>query len=869
MIAVRYRLGIDFGTSNTVAVIHENDGRSRPVLFDGFPLLPSCVCLALDGQGLLVGREAMHAARVHPERYEPHPKRRIDDGTVLLGDTEHQVATLIAATLARVRAETVRTMGDEPGTVVITYPAAWGPRRRSVLLDAARLAGLGTPQLVPEPVAAAAFFVAATDAAVPVGSRVVVYDFGAGTFDASVVTRTATGWDVIASEGLDDAGGLDVDTAIVEYLSTVHSTAHPDEMRRLTSPQTVADRRANRNLWEDVRTAKEILSRSASTYIHVPLVEQDAPLGREQLERLARPVVDRTVALTRTVLTSAEPARPLAGLFLVGGSSRMPLVATLLHQATGVAPTVLEQPELVVAEGSARPLATTGAQPAGDAADVRQSAADPLWPQAAPSHIPATGPAAAADGSIRGVASVRPPQTRPSVPHQPPTPVSGAAAGAVYGTPAAAAPAAPPPPASTLPPPAAARPGSPPAGVPAAESPMFSIPPVSGRPAAATPPPGAGWSGAGIPVSGPPDAAWSTSSPPEQAWPDNGPVWPISPSAFGPAAPTSPAAHTPPAPASPASNYPAISNPVINNPAGSANSAARRGAASPANPVSPAGDREPAVAAFGAGAPPSATIQPAPTTQPPAVATTPAPGAVRKALVTAGLLLGALLLFGFLGRKAYNHEWHLPFEFSNWRWWIGEARIYLFPGFVLWLAYLFAAPASRPVVRTVAYGLLLIPAMIIMAEVGVVVGWAGGTTGMFVLLIVSLLATVALLAARRKLDGTEVKPVFGRTDAGGLALGVTVAILAAAPEYRYLIELFDSGDVGLVDALKINEVPMLHWFVFGPSVTLAFVGLAAAVGRLIALTMPAVARWLPRIAAVVLVLGALVAVSRITTGLYD
>ncbi|MEU0554327.1 Hsp70 family protein [Dactylosporangium sp. NPDC006015] len=458
MIAVRYRLGIDFGTSNTVAVIHETDGRSRPVLFDGFPLLPSCVCLALDGQGLLVGREAMHAARVHPERYEPHPKRRIDDGTVLLGDTEHQVATLIAATLARVRAETVRTMGDGPGTVVITYPAAWGPRRRSVLLDAARLAGLGTPQLVPEPVAAAAFFVAATDAAVPVGSRVVVYDFGAGTFDASVVIRTATGWDVIASEGLDDAGGLDIDTAIVGYLSTVHSTAHPDEMRRLTSPQTVADRRANRNLWEDVRTAKEILSRSASTYIHVPLVEQDAPLGREQLERLARPVVDRTVALTRTVLTSAEPARPLAGLFLVGGSSRMPLVATLLHQATGIAPTVLEQPELVVAEGSARPLATTGAQPASDAADVRQSAADPLWPQAAPSRVPATGPAAAADGSIRGVASVRAPRA------QPPTPVSGAAAGVVYGTPAAAAPAARSPQGSAPPPPASARPGTPPAG---------------------------------------------------------------------------------------------------------------------------------------------------------------------------------------------------------------------------------------------------------------------------------------------------------------------------------------------------------------------------------------------------------------------
>ena len=531
VIAVRYRLGIDFGTSNTVAVIHEDDGRTRPVLFDGFPLLPSCVCLTSEsapgtakkpgaakdtaGKSLLVGREATHAARVRPELFEPHPKRRIDDGTVLLGTAELPVSSLIAAVLAQVRTETVRTMGGEPGTVVLTYPAAWGPRRRAVLLDAARLAGLGTPQLVPEPVAAAAFFVAATGAAVPVGSRVVVYDFGAGTFDASVVTRTATGWEVIASEGLDDAGGLDVDTAIVDYLGTVHSATHPQQMRQLTHPQTVADRRAHRNLWEDVRTAKEILSRSASTYIHVPLIEQDAPLGREQLERLARPVVDRTVALTRTVLTSADPTRPLAGLFLVGGSSRMPLVATLLHQATGVAPTVLEQPELVVAEGSARPLATTGAQPAVAAAGVRQPADAPLWPTAPASPPPAGTPVSPAttahDHSVRGAAAVHPPQ----FPTPPATPASGAG---VYGTPASA----------------------PPAGTPS-----FSIPPVSGRPSAGAPQPGAGWAGAGLPVSGPPDAAWSTSSPPASNWPDNGPSWPVSPAGAGPANPTSPASPSP------------------------------------------------------------------------------------------------------------------------------------------------------------------------------------------------------------------------------------------------------------------------------------------------------------------------------------
>jgi molecular chaperone DnaK (HSP70) len=352
--ALNYRLGIDFGTSNTVAAVYQPDGRTRPVLFDGFPLLPSSVCVSIDGGELLVGREAAHSARVHPERFEPYPKRRIDDGTVLLGTDEYPVAQLIAAVLGRVRAEVVRMMGGEPGSVVLTHPAAWGGRRRAVLLDAARRAGLEGPALLAEPVAAASYFVDVTEVDVAAGSCVVVYDFGAGTFDASVLRRTVDGWELLASDGLPDAGGLDVDAAIVAYISATYTSSRPEEVRRLVSPESAGDRRANRLLWDDVRTAKEVLSRTSSTYVHVPLIEDDVPLGREQLERLARPVLDRTVSLTRSVIRSVVPDGTLAGVFLVGGSSRIPLAATLLHRAVQVSPTAIEQPELVVAEGSAR-----------------------------------------------------------------------------------------------------------------------------------------------------------------------------------------------------------------------------------------------------------------------------------------------------------------------------------------------------------------------------------------------------------------------------------------------------------------------------------------------------------------------------------
>ena len=87
--------------------------------------------------------------------------------------------------------------------------------------------------------------------------------------------------------------------------------------------------------------------------IHLPLLEHDALLGRERLDQLAQPVVDRTVATTRGVLRQAGVAPDeLAGILLVGGGSRMPLAATCLHRSFGLAPVVIDQPELAVAEGS-------------------------------------------------------------------------------------------------------------------------------------------------------------------------------------------------------------------------------------------------------------------------------------------------------------------------------------------------------------------------------------------------------------------------------------------------------------------------------------------------------------------------------------
>ncbi|MET7396023.1 Hsp70 family protein [Dactylosporangium sp. NPDC005572] len=344
-------VGIDLGTSNTVAVIRSPDGRRRPVLFDGAPLMPSAVFLQDNGQ-LAVGRDAQRLAQLDPGRYEPNPKRRIDEASVLLGSVEIPTVQVLAAVLRAV-GNGISEITRFPPPAVLTYPASWGQMRRALLHDAAVTAGFPQVTLVPEPVAAARYFISALNHPLPRGSAMVVYDFGGGTIDIAVVRNEDQGFTVIGSGGLEDVGGLDIDAALVELLGEVLQRSEPDRWRRLEQPLTSQDRRDRRLFWEDIRGAKEMLSRTTVAPVSVPGVEAALHLTREELERKIGPMIRRTVSETARVVQQSH-LRPeqLAGVMLVGGSSRVPLVARMLHQELQVAPTVLEQPELPVAEGA-------------------------------------------------------------------------------------------------------------------------------------------------------------------------------------------------------------------------------------------------------------------------------------------------------------------------------------------------------------------------------------------------------------------------------------------------------------------------------------------------------------------------------------
>jgi actin-like ATPase involved in cell morphogenesis len=385
-----YALGVDLGTSNTVAVLRWPDGRTRPLLFDGVPLLPSAVFLDPGGQ-LHVGRDAQRMAPGDPTRFEANPKRRIDDGTALLGVTEVAVVDLLAAVLTTVGRSAVEAAGFLP-PAALTYPAAWGEARRDLLAEAARRAGWPPIHLIPEPVAAARHFTEVLRRPIPVGSSVAVFDFGAGTLDIAVVRRETSSFAVLATGGLTDLGGLDMDAALVEHLGVAVAGSSEPAWTRLEKPGTTAEKRDRNRFWEDVRGAKEMLSRSTAAPIPVPGLDQAIELTREELNRVADPLLRRAVAETARVIAAAGLApHQLAGLFLVGGSSRIPLVARLLHAELGISPTVLEQPELPVAEGAVAELValtqpTTG--PSGVRSPADPWARPPVVSEAAPAPAP-------------------------------------------------------------------------------------------------------------------------------------------------------------------------------------------------------------------------------------------------------------------------------------------------------------------------------------------------------------------------------------------------------------------------------------------------------------------------------------------------
>ncbi len=344
---------IDFGTSYTVAALCGADGL-EVVDFGRGPRLPSAAALDDNGR-LMVGWQAEGIAARNPGAFEAAPKRRIGTPSILLhNDVLVDVVEVVAAILRYVWAEVCRQAGGEPEVVGLTHPASWGRNRRSVLLEAAARAGIHDPVLLPEPVAAA---LEVSRRTVKLDDRVAVYDLGGGTFDTVVLHRTDNAFEPVgAGGGNDSIGGDVIDDLVVRTLGVQLDLVDKELWEQIQFDQSPGWRVAAGQLRRAARDVKEALSTlPTSTAYLPPPVDQPVALGQDEFEQLVGPLLTETVEeLARTIAAAGETPESLAGIFRVGGSSRIPLIGRLLRDRLGVEGRTFGDPKAVVARGAAR-----------------------------------------------------------------------------------------------------------------------------------------------------------------------------------------------------------------------------------------------------------------------------------------------------------------------------------------------------------------------------------------------------------------------------------------------------------------------------------------------------------------------------------
>jgi YVTN family beta-propeller protein len=347
---VGYSLAIDLGTSFIAAAVADDRGREMFGLGDGSLVAPAAVYVRDDGR-LVTGEAAARRAVSSPDRVAREVKRHLGNPTpIMLGGAPYGVSDLLAAQLQGVLGRVAEQQGAKPEVVALTHPANWGPFRRELFEGVARSAGISEPLYTTEPEAAAAHY--ASTRPLGEGEILAVYDLGGGTFDATVLRRTAHGFEILGTpEGIERLGGADFDDSIFAHVNYLAGGALT-ELDLSDSSTSVAVAR----LRQDCTLAKEALSveTEASIPVFLPNRHFDVTLTRGELEGMIRAQIESTIGTLDRVLRAAQVhPSTLAAVLLVGGSSRIPLIAQMVSEAFGRPTVVSAHPKHAVALGAA------------------------------------------------------------------------------------------------------------------------------------------------------------------------------------------------------------------------------------------------------------------------------------------------------------------------------------------------------------------------------------------------------------------------------------------------------------------------------------------------------------------------------------
>jgi molecular chaperone DnaK len=423
-----YALGIDLGTTFTAAATWR-DGRAEIApLGSRAAAIPSVVLLRQDDT-FLTGETANRRALTEPGRVAREFKRRLGDPTpILLGGAPYSAEALTGRLLRAVADEVATREGGLASAICVSHPANWGPFKTDLLHQAVRLGNLDQRVLfITEPEAAAAFY--AQQQRIEPGAVVAVYDLGGGTFDAAVLRKTRTGFEILGRpEGIERLGGIDFDAAVFNHVSRAlgGKLAELDE----DEPAAIA---AVARLREECTDAKEALSSDTDVTIPVllPNVSTEVRLTRAELESMVRPALyDSIEALKRALRSAAVTPEQLHSVLLVGGSSRMPIVSQLVGAELGRPVAVDAHPKHAVALGAAR--VAGGAQAAAaPAAAPRPASGRPATPPSQPPSQAPFLPPRQPQSSQPQPRSARPPAAdRPPIQPAAPPAASIAASGA-------------------------------------------------------------------------------------------------------------------------------------------------------------------------------------------------------------------------------------------------------------------------------------------------------------------------------------------------------------------------------------------------------------------------------------------------------
>jgi molecular chaperone DnaK len=361
-------IGIDLGTTNSAAAVVE---AGRPVVIPSAEgatpagkMFPSVVAFTKDGQ-MLVGEPARRQVVTNPDGTVFEVKRKMGtDSRVTLSGKDYSPEQLSSYILQKIKHDTEVFLGYPVKKAVITVPAHFNDNQRQATKDAGEIAALEVVRIINEPTAASlAYGLDKSEKEM----KILVFSFGGGTHDATIMEFGKGVFQVLATSGDTQTGGTDIDRAIINVLL--------EDFRSKTGIDLASDRTAMARLKEAAEQAKIQLSNLTSTDVDLPFIASDASgpknlhytLTRTKLEEVSRPIVSKTEQTIRKVMNDAKlTPDQVDKVILIGGMTRMPLVRKFVEDVAGKPAERGVDPMEAVAIGAA----IQGAVLAGEIKDI-------------------------------------------------------------------------------------------------------------------------------------------------------------------------------------------------------------------------------------------------------------------------------------------------------------------------------------------------------------------------------------------------------------------------------------------------------------------------------------------------------------------